>query len=91
MFKKKRLLNNVSYVKIKSGLWQENGPCRSTENGTQIEFNPYTWTQHSNMLFIDQVSGVIHQFMSTHYNSLLLIAEWSRLFLWRFKRFLCRR
>ncbi|GAA5812253.1 hypothetical protein MFLAVUS_005703 [Mucor flavus] len=40
------------------GLWQENGPCRSSKNGTQIDYNPYTWTHYTNMIFIDQPNGV---------------------------------
>ncbi|KAI9366561.1 prepro-carboxypeptidase Z [Pilaira anomala] len=40
------------------GLWQENGPCRSYDNGTRIAYNPSTWTHYTNMLFIDQPNGV---------------------------------
>ncbi|KAI7895973.1 prepro-carboxypeptidase Z [Mucor mucedo] len=40
------------------GLWQENGPCRSHGDGTEIGYNANTWTHFSNMLFIDQPNGV---------------------------------
>lgn len=42
-----------------SGLWQENGPCRSDIEGKEIGYNPDTWTQFSNMIFIDQVSSTM--------------------------------
>ncbi|CEI85808.1 hypothetical protein RMCBS344292_00259 [Rhizopus microsporus] len=38
------------------GLWQENGPCRASTDGS-IEFNPHSWTLHSNMLYLDQPVG----------------------------------
>ncbi|PWY90212.1 putative carboxypeptidase S1 [Aspergillus heteromorphus CBS 117.55] len=40
------------------GLFQENGPCRFVHNETTPSLNPYSWNNHSNMLYIDQPIGV---------------------------------
>ncbi|ORY96405.1 carboxypeptidase S1 [Syncephalastrum racemosum] len=40
------------------GLWQELGPCRMNDNGTEPVFNPHSWNQNSNLLFFDQPGGV---------------------------------
>ncbi|KAL3424776.1 carboxypeptidase S1 [Phlyctema vagabunda] len=39
------------------GLFQENGPCGVDENG-EVYNNPYSWSNASNMLYIDQPTQV---------------------------------
>jgi carboxypeptidase C (cathepsin A) len=50
------------------GLWQENGPCGVDIDGN-IYSNPYSWSNVSNMLYIDQptqVSGQLQESLQLH-------------------------
>jgi len=35
-------------------IFRENGPCRVTKDGGSTVFNPYSWTEFANVLWIDQ-------------------------------------
>lgn len=39
------------------GLFQENGPCRITNDSSSVTLNPYSWNNEANILFIDQPIG----------------------------------
>ncbi|KAF9446561.1 alpha/beta-hydrolase [Macrolepiota fuliginosa MF-IS2] len=39
------------------GLFQENGPCLVNPDGLTTAFNPYSWNNVTNMLYIDQPVG----------------------------------
>ncbi|KAF4577502.1 hypothetical protein EYR40_003042 [Pleurotus pulmonarius] len=40
------------------GLFQENGPCRITNDSSTVVNNPFSWNTNANLLFIDQPVGV---------------------------------
>ena len=39
------------------GLLQEHGPCRITNDSSSVTFNPYSWNNESNIVYIDQPVG----------------------------------
>ncbi|CAA7266088.1 unnamed protein product [Cyclocybe aegerita] len=40
------------------GLFQENGPCRITNDSSSVTLNPHSWNNEANVLYIDQPVGV---------------------------------
>ncbi|KAI0694524.1 serine carboxypeptidase [Cytidiella melzeri] len=40
------------------GLFQENGPCRITNDSSSVTLNPQSWNNEVNMLYLDQPVGV---------------------------------
>jgi cathepsin A (carboxypeptidase C) len=40
------------------GLFLEAGPCLVNEHGNGTEYNPYGWSEHANIIFVDQPAGV---------------------------------
>ncbi|RHY94396.1 hypothetical protein DYB35_006599, partial [Aphanomyces astaci] len=44
-----------------SSIWallNENGPCSIGDDGNSTQFNAHSWTNHANMIWIDQPTGV---------------------------------
>ena len=39
-------------------LLRENGPCKVNKDGRSVRYNPWSWTELANMLWIDQPVGV---------------------------------
>ncbi|KZT65397.1 alpha/beta-hydrolase [Daedalea quercina L-15889] len=40
------------------GLFDEHGPCRLNNDSTALDYNPYSWNNVSNMIYLDQPVGV---------------------------------
>jgi len=50
------------------GLFQEHGPCNVTED-LKTQLNPYSWNEHSNMLYLSQPVGVGFSYETTETDS----------------------
>ncbi|EJU02963.1 serine carboxypeptidase [Dacryopinax primogenitus] len=57
------------------GLFQELGPCRVTDDALNYAYNPYSWSNASNMLFIDQPVGVGFSYGTAKVNNSQAAAE----------------
>ncbi|GJJ09074.1 hypothetical protein Clacol_003296 [Clathrus columnatus] len=57
------------------GLFQENGPCRITNDSTGVTLNPNSWNEVSNMLYIDQPVGVGFSYGNTTVGTSLEAAQ----------------
>ncbi|KAF0746301.1 hypothetical protein AaE_008176 [Aphanomyces astaci] len=52
-----------------SSIWallNENGPCSIGDDGNSTQFNAHSWTNHANMIWIDQPTGVGFSFSGGH-------------------------
>ncbi|KAJ7056231.1 serine carboxypeptidase [Mycena amicta] len=57
------------------GLFQENGPCRITNDSTGVSHNQWSWNGAANMLYIDQPVGVGFSHGNTTVNTTRAAAE----------------
>lgn len=49
------------------GLFMEHGPCLVNENETETRWNPFSWNERANMIYIDQPIGeYVHLESSTY-------------------------
>ncbi|KAK0505210.1 Alpha/Beta hydrolase protein [Armillaria luteobubalina] len=51
------------------GLFQEHGPCTVNEDSNSTTYNPYSWNNYTNMIYIDQPFGTGYSTGSTLVNS----------------------
>ena len=47
-------------------LFQENGPCRITNDSSSLVPNPYSWNNEANILYIDQPVGAGYSYGATN-------------------------
>ncbi|KAK0194993.1 Alpha/Beta hydrolase protein [Armillaria mellea] len=51
------------------GLFQEHGPCTVNEDSNSTTYNPYSWNNYTNMIYIDQPFGTGYSTGTTLVNS----------------------
>ncbi|KAF8265772.1 serine carboxypeptidase [Lactarius quietus] len=57
-------LNGGPGCSSSTGLLFELGPCTITDEGKNTTFNPYSWTNRANVIFLDQPVGVGYSYSS---------------------------
>lgn len=58
-----------------TGLLFENGPCTIADQGKNTTYNPYSWTESANVIFIDSPVNVGYSYGSKSVNSSPQTAE----------------
>lgn len=65
-------------------LLTENGPCSVNAEGTGTVPNPYSWTEHANVIWLDQPAGVGYSYGTTNDKNEEMVGEDAYYFLQTF-------
>ncbi|KAF8315624.1 alpha/beta-hydrolase [Clavulina sp. PMI_390] len=57
------------------GLFQEHGPCRISNDSKTLNYNPYSWNNYSNVIYVDQPVGVGYSYGTESVTSSFTAAE----------------